>query len=66
MPTQDCAPAYCAPYSTRRIGSPKGVVRWRVPSERQAANDDFRSNILESPGCFVADIKLGGIIQGAA
>jgi hypothetical protein len=30
-----------------------------MPPERQAANDGIRSNILESPGYFVADIKLG-------
>ena len=29
-----------------------------MPSERQAANDDLRSNILVSPGYFVADTKL--------
>jgi len=42
----------------RRFGSSERALCWRVPSERQAANDDIRSNILESPRYFVADIKL--------
>jgi hypothetical protein len=45
----------------RRFGSPERVLRWRVPSEQQAANDDVWSNIPESPEYFVADIKLGVI-----
>jgi hypothetical protein len=43
----------------RRFGLPERVLRWRVPAERQTANDGIPSNILESPGYFVADIKLG-------
>jgi hypothetical protein len=43
----------------RRFGSPARVLRWRVPFERQAANDDVWSNILESPEYFVVHIKLG-------
>jgi hypothetical protein len=42
----------------KRLGSPERVSRWRTPSERQAANDDICSSILQSPGYFVADIKL--------
>lgn len=34
-----------------------------MSSERQAANDDIRSNILESPGYFVADIKLENAVN---
>jgi len=56
MPAQRCAPAYRATHATDVLVR-QSVFSAGVPSERQAANDDIRSNILESPGYFVADIK---------
>ncbi len=61
MPAQRCAPAYRAPYSTNAL------IRQSVFSAgvcRPSGKSPTMIFILESPGYFVADTKLGLGIRG--